>query len=87
MCNGNKMCPDIHPLIKKKVQLYLKYTDDTFFIWTASENELKQFISNINEVHPSNKFDFNYSKIQMHFLDITIKKNIYTKTFNNTIQK
>ena len=51
----------IDPLIKQKVQLYLRYIDDTFFIWTGSENELQQFISKINKVHPSIKFDFNYS--------------------------
>ena len=33
-----------------------------FFIWSGSENEPQQFISKINEVHPSIKFDFNYSK-------------------------
>ena len=52
----------IYPLIKEKVQLYLRYVDDIVFLWTGSENKLQQFISKINEVHPSMKFDFNYSK-------------------------
>ena len=30
----------IYPLIKQKVQLYLRYIDDIFFIWTGSENNL-----------------------------------------------
>ena len=34
----------IYPLIKEKMQLYLKYMDDIFFIWTGSENEPQQFI-------------------------------------------
>ena len=38
----------IYPLIKQKVQLYLKYIDDIFFIWTGSESELQQFMSKIN---------------------------------------
>ena len=63
----------VYPLIKQKVKLYLRYIDDIFFIWTGSENDLQQFISKINEVHPSIKFDFNYSKTQIHFLDITTK--------------
>ena len=27
--------------IKQKVQLYLRYIDDIFFIWTGSGNELQ----------------------------------------------
>ena len=34
----------IYPLIKRKVQLYLRYMDDIFFIWAGSENDLQQFI-------------------------------------------
>ena len=64
----------IYPLIKQKMQLYLRYIDDIFFIWTGSENDLQQFISKINEVHPSIKFDFNYSETQIHLLDISITK-------------
>ena len=53
MCNGNKMRPTyanifmgifeethIYPLIKQKVQLYLRYIDDIFFISTGSENDI-----------------------------------------------
>ena len=57
------------------MQLYLRYIDDILFIWTGSENELQQFISKINEVHPSIRFDFNYSKTQIHFSDIDITKS------------
>ena len=64
----------IYLLIKQKVQLYLRYIDDIFFIWTGSENELKQLISKINGVHPSINFDFNYSKTQIQSSDITIKE-------------
>ena len=68
------------------MHLYLRYIEDEFFIWTCPENELQQFILKINETHPSIKFDFNYSKTQMHFLDITIE-NMYRKTSNNIIKK
>ena len=34
----------IYPLIIQKVQLYLRYIDGIFFIWTGCENELQQFI-------------------------------------------
>ena len=61
----------IYPLMKQKVQFYLRYADDIFFIWTGSENGLQQFISKINEVHLSIKFDF---KTQIYFLVITVAK-------------
>ena len=83
MCNENKMHPNIfmgifeekhiYPLIKQKAQLYLRYIDGLFFIQTGSENELQQFISKINEVHPSITFDFDYSKTQTYFLHIITK--------------
>ena len=38
----------IYPLIKQRVQLYLRYIDDIFFTWKGPENELQQFISKIN---------------------------------------
>ena len=98
MCNGNKMrskvrhnifiCifEEIHtyPLIKQNVQLHL---DDIFFIWTESENELQQFILKNNELHPSIKFHFNYSKIQIHFLDITITKTSIGKLLETLYRK
>ena len=71
----------IYLLIKQKVQLYLIYIDDIFFIWTGSENKLKQLISKINEVHPSINFDFNYSKTQIQSLGITIKETSTGKLF------
>ena len=49
-----------YPLIKLKVQLYFRYIDDLFFIWTGSENKLQQLTPKISEVHSSIKFDFNY---------------------------
>ena len=54
----------IYSLIKQNMQLYLRYIDDRFFIWTGSENELQQFIAKIILIFenlPIN-FDFNYSK-------------------------
>ena len=77
----------VYPLIKQKVQLYFRYIDDIFFRWTGSKNELQQFISRINEVHPSIKFDFNYSKTQIHFLDITITKTSTRKLLTTLHRK
>ena len=41
---------------------------EKFWKWTTT------IISQINEVNPSIKFDLNYSKTQIHFLDVTIAK-------------
>ena len=92
MCNGDRMRPNIRKhlywvyLREQKVQLYLRYINDIFFIWTGFGNELQQFISKISQVNASIKFDFNCSKTQSIFLKHNSKK-IYRKTFNNTIQK
>ena len=76
--------------MKQKAQLYLRYIDGIFFIWTGSENELQQFISKINEVHPSTAFDFNYSKAQIYFLDIITKIStgkLLTTLYRNEIDR
>ena len=92
MCNGDRMRPNIRErlywvyLTEQKVQLYLRYINDIFFIWTGFGNELQPFISKISQVNASIKFDFNCSKTQSIFLKHNSKK-IYRKTFNNTIQK
>ena len=75
-----------HLSVNQTMPLNLRYIDDIFFIWTGSGNELQQLMSKFSDVKPSIKLDFNYSKTQIHFLDIPIK-NKYRKTFNNTIQK
>ena len=54
MCNGDRMRPNIRErlywvyLTEQKVQLYLRYINDIFFIWTGFGNELQQFISKIS---------------------------------------
>ena len=63
----------IYPKIKDKSCKYLRYIHDIFMVWKSSQDELNQFIKEINEVHPSIKF-----------LDTTIQINdskLTTKTF------
>ena len=54
----------IYPFIKSrlKVDLYLRYIDDIFFIWKGTEKELKKKSLKINKKHPSIKIDQKYSK-------------------------
>ena len=64
----------LYPLIKEKLELFLGYIHDTFFICTSSESNLLQFISKTNEMHPSIKFDVNCLNTQKNFLGTKKKK-------------
>ena len=65
----------IYHLIKEKEKLYLSCVDDIFLIWLATLEELYKFKAEINKVHLSIKFDFNYSSNSVSFLDTTVKKS------------
>ena len=52
----------IYPLIINKSVIYLLYVDDIFMIWIKSENELTQFMNDINQKHQSIKSDFKFPK-------------------------
>ena len=70
-----------------KTHIFLRYIDDLFFIWTGTEQQLESFLEEINEVHPTIKFDSKFSKDEINFLDLTIYKDsngklatkVYTK--------
>ena len=53
----------------------LRYIDDLFFIWKGTEEELKRFFQEINQVHRTIKFDYTYSNKEINFLDQIIYKN------------
>ena len=77
----------IYPKIKDKTRIFLRFIDDLFIIWKGTETELKSFLNEINDVHGTIKFDYQYSKKEINFLDLTIYKNdngelctkVYTK--------
>ena len=77
----------IYPRILNKTRIFLRYIDDLFFIWKGTETELLTFFDEINQVHTTIKFDFNFSTSEVNFLDLTIYKDkrgklqtkIYTK--------
>ena len=62
----------IYPFIKGKVDLYLRYFDDIFFIWKVTEEQLKHFFNAINNKHSSDKFDQKCSKSKIEFLDVLV---------------
>ena len=75
----------IYPFIKTFSLIYLRFTDDTFFIWTGSKINLESFVNKLNLKHPSIKFEYKISKERISFLDTEIyikkKKKLHTKIF------
>ena len=75
---------NIYTRIKNNSLVYLRYINDIFIKWTASLKELKDFSEEINNVHPSIKFELQYSTNEINFLDTTayIKNNkLFTKLY------
>ena len=65
----------IYPRINNKHNLYTRYKDNIFLIWTDGEASLKKFFDEINSIHPSIKFDCHYSREKVNFLDTYIHLN------------
>ena len=45
---------------------------DTFMVWTKSEKQLKDFISELNQKHSSIKFDCKFDCKEIEFLDTLV---------------
>ena len=76
----------IYPLIRNLNDLYLRFIDDIFLIWTGTTTEFEAFITRLNELHPSIKFDYEISRKETNFLDTTVyidNNNVLgTKVYN-----
>ena len=59
----------IYPYIQNLCILYLRYIDDLFLIWTGTKEQFKDFVTNLNSQHPSNKFSYQISDKSIDFLD------------------
>ena len=72
----------IYPYIKDKTKMSLRFIDDLFMIWTGSEHELLDFMSDLNKNHSSIKFEFKYSQTKIKFLNVLVYKghNIMLQT-------
>ena len=68
-----------------KPLLWLRFIDDIFMIWTHGLDELHQFISYLNSIHPKIKFTHEHSLNSIDFLDTTVKidsdRMLYTTLF------
>ena len=65
----------IYPYIKGKTKKFLRFIDDLFMIWVDSEQELLDFISDLNKKHLSIKLEFKYSQTNIKFQDVLICKD------------
>ena len=78
----------VYPLIKDKSILFLCYIDDIFMIWTKSEKQLQDFMSELNQKHPSIKFDYKFDCKQIEFLDTLVyidqQNNLQTTHFQKS---
>ena len=63
---------NIMPKIKDLILLYVRYIDDIFFVWKGTEQELLKFFAEVNAIHPTIKFDYEFSKNSVNFLDTKI---------------
>jgi hypothetical protein len=55
--------------------IWKRFIDDIFVVWKHGEDNLKTFLSNINNHHPTIKFTWEYSTKEIPFLDTIVYKN------------
>ena len=65
----------------KKPLAWSRYIDDTFMLWEHDEKELEKFLEFLNCYHTTIKFTANYSREEINFRDVSVrKKNIQLVT-------
>ena len=72
--------------LKEKGTTFLRFIDGLFMIWTGTEEGLLKFINELNQKRKIIKFDFNYSKTKLEFLNVLVYKDINNK-FQTTLYK
>ncbi|XP_053391365.1 uncharacterized protein LOC128554143 [Mercenaria mercenaria] len=73
-----------------KPDVWFRFLDDIFMLWSHSLDELKKFIELLNTVHPMIKFTYNISESEVSFLDVdvsiddehNISTNVHVKPTN-----
>ena len=70
---GNLEKKHILPLLQEKSSLFLHFIYNIFFVWNETVEELESFLNRVNMVHPTIKFESNYSHMEINFLDTTLK--------------
>ena len=75
-----------------KPNLWWRYRDDIFDLWTQGQSKLIEFTEFINSLYPTIKFTLVYSPLSLNVLDLTlnlvdgyIQTDIYSKPTDNHI--
>ena len=55
-----------------KPMLWLGFIHDIFMIWTHGEDHLTNFITYLNNIHPTIKFIYEHSHQTVNFLDTSV---------------
>ena len=66
----------------ESIHTWKRFIEDIFIIWTGSNEEFKEFMSKINQIHPTIKFTHEISDTKLAFLDITLYKGERFKSTN-----
>ena len=66
----------------KNIQIWKRFIDDIFIIWTGTLEEFQDFMDKINQIHPTIKFTHEVSKNELTFLDVTVYKGDRFQTEN-----
>ena len=65
----------IYPYLRNFSTFYCRFIGDIFFLWNGTEFELIKFIDNLNQKHPTIKFEFTYFRTSIIFLDTKVFKS------------
>ena len=83
---GTKMAPTYANLFMGKLEEQLinlapnhihtwkRFIDDIFIIWTGTTAEFEEYMHTINQIHPTIKFTYEVSDMELTFLDVTLYK-------------
>lgn len=61
--------------LELKARHWYRFIDDIFAIYRCTEDELLDHLRSLNEQHETIKFTHEYSREEIHFLDVTISRS------------
>ena len=70
-----------------KPLIWLRFIDDIFMIWTHGDDNLTEFITYLNGIHPKIKFTHERTLTQINLLDTTLKVNDQRELFTILYEK
>ena len=66
--------PKLQAQAPHHINMWKRYIDDIFIIWTGSQTDLNTFMDKINSIHPTIKFTHECDDNELTFLDMTVYK-------------